>query len=242
LTRWFVGRKFEGELSGGRVGVGAERGTIVDDPVCTGGEEGLVVGRGANREDAGAGNFAGTRAGRGVFDDDAELRVEMDSGCAFLVRLGIGFAALNVTGGDEMVDVLPEAGGAEAHFGEATRGGSDHSELTWGQRGEQFFGAGEGDDASEIFDFRALHPGILSEVDGGIGVREKSLDGDQAGAAVSEVYGVIGIHVVPQSPARPDAGDGRSGVDEDAVHINEQTFAGNCGHRALRSLTNFRHS
>ena len=97
-----------------RGAVGAKRGAIVDDPVGAGGEEGLIVCRGANREDAGAGSFAGTRAGRGIFHDDAKLRVEMDGRGAFLVRLGIGLAALNVTGGDEMVDVPQEARGAEA--------------------------------------------------------------------------------------------------------------------------------
>ena len=235
LARWFVGGKFEGELGGARAGVGAKRGTIVDDPVGAGGEEGLVVCGGANRENAGAGSFAGTRAGRCVFDNDTELRVEMDGCSAFLVGLGIGLAALNVTGGDEMVDELPEASGAEAHFGEGTRGGSDHGELTRGQRGEQFPRAGEADDAGEIFDFRALHPGIISEMNGRVGVREKSLDGDETGAAVSELDDVIGIHIVFLSPARPDPGDGGSRVDKHAVHINEQALADNLRHRSGRS-------
>ena len=61
----------EGKFAGRGRGGEADRGAIVDDPVGATGKEFGVVGGGADGKDATAGGFAGTDAGRGVFDDDA---------------------------------------------------------------------------------------------------------------------------------------------------------------------------
>ena len=54
----------------------------------------------------------------------------MEGGGPFRVRLGVGFAMLNVTGGDEMMDVVPQIGGTQTDFGEGARGGSNDGQLT----------------------------------------------------------------------------------------------------------------
>ena len=60
---------------------------------------------------------------------------------------------------------------------------------------------------------------------------EKFLNGGEAGPAVGEMDGMIGVEVVLERPAGPDAGDGGSGVDKDAVHVEEEALADNLGHR-----------
>ena len=194
---------------------------VVDDPVCAGGEERLIGGGGANGEDAGACGFARARARGRVFDDNAILRGKMNRGSTFQIRLRVWLAALDVAGGDEMRDVLPEAGGTQTYFGERARSGGDDGELRRGNCSEQIFGAGKGDDVGDIFDFGALHPAVFFQVDFGAGVREKFLDRGEAGAAMRELNDVVGIHVVLECPASPDAGDGGSGINEDAVHVDE---------------------
>jgi hypothetical protein len=59
-------------------------------------------------------------------------------------------------------------------------------------------------------------------MDGRIGLGKKFTDGSKAGAAVGEMDNVVRIKIVLASPARPDASNGGSGVDEDAVHVDEQ--------------------
>ena len=125
----FVGWEGEDEVAGFRGGIEMQRRAIVDDPIGAGGEEIVVGGRSTKSEDASASGFSGTRAGGSIFDDDAELRVQVESGCAFQVRLGVRLTASNVAGGDEVLDVLPKAGSTEADFGEGAGGGSDNREL-----------------------------------------------------------------------------------------------------------------
>ena len=154
----------------------------------------------------------------------------MEGGGSFQVRLGIGLTAGDVAGSDEVPDVRPQPGGAQANFGESAGGGSDHSELRGRDGGEQFLGSREGDDVVDIFDFSAFHPFVFGEMDGGIGVRQELLDGSEAGAAVSSGDGEVGIEVVLAGPAGPDASNGGSGVNEDAVHVEEEALAGDWGH------------
>jgi hypothetical protein len=206
-------------LGGGFEVGGAE---IVDDPIGASGEEIGVGGRGAKSEDAGARGLSGTRAGRSVFDNDAGLRMEMKGRSAFKVRLGIGLAADDVAGGNEMLDMRPELGGPETNFSEGAGGGSNDGELRRGDGGEKFGGAGEGDDVVDVFDFGAFHPFVFGKMDGGIGVGEKFLNGSETGAAMGSGNGEFGIEIVLAGPTHPDASDGGSGVDEDAVHVEEQ--------------------
>ena len=90
--------------------------------------------------------------------------------------------------------------------------------------------AGKSDDVGDFFDFAAFHPAIFFEMDGGIGLGKKFADRGEAGAAVGEVDDVIGIEIVLEGPATPYAGDGRGRVDEDAIHIDEEGFAGDWRH------------
>lgn len=221
---------FEEEFAGRRNGREAQRGAVVDDPVSTSDEKGLVAGRGANGEHAAAGGFAGACAGGRVFNHDTILRGETDCGGAPEIRLGIGFAPLNVRGRDEMGDVFPEVSNAQTNFGEGTSGGSDDSEPAGWNCSKQLFGAGEGDNVGDIFDFSALHPLIFGKVRGGLSLGQEFSKRSEARTAVSEFDDVFGIHVVFTGPARPHAGDGRGGVNEDAVHVDEQTSAQDLSH------------
>ena len=132
-----------------------------------------------------------------------------------------------------MLDVVPKCSSAEANFGKRAGGGSDHSELRRRDGGEEFLGAWQGDDIVDVFDFGALHPFVFGEMDGRIGVREEFLDGSEAGASVSGRDGVFGIKIVLAGPAHPDASDGGSGINEDAVHVEEEGFAGDEGHVSI---------
>ena len=137
----------------------------------------------------------------------------------FALRLGVGLAVLDIRSCDEMNYVLPKASGAETDFGKGARGGSNHSKLSRRNRSEQILGAWERDNISDLIDFASFHPAIFFQVHGGISMGKEFTDGCKAGAAMGEVDDVIGIQVVFEGPARPDASDGRSGVDEDTVHV-----------------------
>jgi hypothetical protein len=226
----FVGGEVEREVARIRRMGKANRGAIVDDPIGAGGEKSLVVGGSANGENAGASRFAGTRAGRRIFDDDAILRGEMEGGGAFGVGFGVWLAVVNVAGGDEMMDVFPQSGGAKTDFGEGTGGGGDDGELAGSRGGEQVFGAGKRDDVGDVFDFGTLHPGVFGKVDGGVGVREEFTDGGEAGAAVGELDSGVGVEIMFAGPADPDTGDGGSGVDKNAIHVDEEASAGDLDH------------
>jgi hypothetical protein len=39
------------------------------------------------------------------------------------------------------------------------------------------------------------------------------------------------IHIVARRPTSPNAGDGRRGIDEDAIHVNQQPTANDSGHK-----------
>jgi hypothetical protein len=208
-----------------------ERGAIVGDPISASGEEGRVFRCSANSKNAAASGFAGTGAGGRVFDDDAILRGKLDGGGSFEIGLRIGLAALDVGGGDEVGDVFPEVGDAQADFGEGACGGSDYGESAGRNCSEQFFGARECDDVGDILDFTAFHPLIFGKMDRGVGVGQKFPEGVKAHASVGEVDDVFGIHIVLESPAGPDASDGGGGVNQDAIHVDKQAFTTDLGHR-----------
>jgi hypothetical protein len=231
LANHFGCREFEKELAGVRIGGGTHGRAVVDDPIGAGGKESGVGSGGADGEDAGTGGFSGTSAGGRVFDDDAGLRMEIQRSGAFQIGLGIGLAMLDVAGGDHVAHMIPKPRSAKTNFRERARGGSNHNELRWRYGGEKFLCTREGHDALDIFDFRAFHPIVFGEVGSVIGVRKEFLYGGEAGAAVGEVDGVIGVQIVLDGPAGPDASDGGSGVDEDAVHVEEEALAGDLGHR-----------
>ena len=125
---------------------------------------------------------------------------------------------------------LPEAGGAEPNFGERARGRGDDGALRGRGTSEKCTGAGKGDDVGEVFDFTAFHPAIFFEVCFGRSMGQEFLNGGQGSAAVGESDNAGGIHVVSSGPAGPYAGDGGGGIDEDAVHVNEQGGTDNLGH------------
>jgi len=220
----------EGKFAGRGRGGEADLGTVVDKPVGALCEEFGVVSGGADGQDAAASGFAGAHAGRGVFDDDAVGRGKAESGGSGEVGLGIRLAKLDVAGGDEMACEFEETGGAEAHFSEGARGGSDDSELAGRDGGEEFTCAGEGDDVGDIVDFCLLEPGMFLEMNGIGDVREERLDGSETGAAVSGFDYEFGNHALLDGPVGPGAGHGGGGIDEDAVHIEEQARAEDTGH------------
>jgi hypothetical protein len=235
---WLVNRKVEEELSSGSGGGDADSGTVVDDPVGTGREQDVVFDGGADREHARTSRFAGFNAEGRILDDDAIVRVEMEGGGTLKIRLRIGFAALDVRGGDKVLNVRPKLGGAQTDFGESAGGGSDDGKLRGRNGGQQLLRAGKSDDVGDFLDFAALHPTILLEVDFCIGLRKQFANGSEASAAVSRTHHVVGIEMVLQGPAGPNACDGWGGIDEDPVHIEEESFAGDLCHGSILSEEN----
>jgi hypothetical protein len=67
-------------------------------------------------------------------------------------------------------------------------------------------------------------------MDGRLDVRQEFSNRGEAGAPMSEFDDVFGFHIVFLRPARPDAGDGRGRVNEDAVHVDQQALAQNLSH------------
>src|SRR5258708_6741491 len=167
----------------------------------------------------------------GVFDDHGIGWWELQGCGAFQIGLGMRLAVLNVAGGDEVMHEVPDTGGAEADFGQIARGGSDDNALRRRYGSEKFAGAGESDDVGNVFDFGAKHPEGFLEMDFGAFLGKKILDGGATGAAVGKGGDVDGIHVGARGPAGPDAGDGGRGIDEDAVHVNQQAAAEDVGHK-----------
>jgi hypothetical protein len=55
-------------------------------------------------------------------------------------------------------------------------------------------------------------------------------DGGEAGAAVGTGNDFFGVESVLDGPAAPDAGHGGSGVDEDSVHVEQQSGTMDFGH------------
>jgi hypothetical protein len=217
----------------------AKGGAIVDDPVRAGSEEGGITGGGANGEDASASGFARKGAGRRVFDDDAILRRETKGSGAFEVRLRVGLAVTDVGGGYEMLDVIPQSGGTETYFGEGPSGGSDDGELAGKHCSKKRLSAGQSDDIGDILDFGAFHPIIFGEMNSGIGMGKKFANGGEAGAAVGELHRRIGVEIMLEGPAGPDTGDGGSGVDENAIHVDEKASAVDLGHFLILAANPF---
>jgi len=213
----------EGKFVRRRRGSGADRSAIVDDPVGARGKKLGIVSGGADGEDAAAGGFAGTDAGRSVFNHHAVGGRKAKGGGSGEIRLGIRLATLDVAGGDEMPDEIEKACGAEADFGEAACGGSDDRELVGWDGGEEFARAGEGNDVSDVVDLCLFEPGMFPEMNGMGGVRKERLDRGETGAAVSGLDDEFGGHALLDGPVGPGAGHGGGGIDENAVHIKEQS-------------------
>jgi hypothetical protein len=126
---------------------------------------------------------------------------------------------------------VPDTGGAEADLGKIARGGGDDGATVGGDGCEEFAGAGEPDDVGDFFEFCLEHPTVFFEMDFRSFVGKKIFDGGKAGAAVGEGGDGDGVHIVVRRPAGPDAGDGGGGINEYAVHVNQQTTANDAGHR-----------
>jgi len=222
--------EFEGKIAeGGGVGE-ANRGAIVDDPVGATGKEFGVAGGGADGKDAAARAFSRADAGRGVFDDDAVTGGKGKSGGAFEVGLGIGLATLDVAGRDHVTNKMKDARGTKTDFSEFADGGGDDREAVRRDLGKQLGGAGQSDNVGDVVDFGLLHPEVFSEVSFGGSVGEEFLDADETGAAVGVLDNKVGVEAVLGGPCRPDAGYRGCGIDENAVHIEEQGRAEDTGH------------
>src|SRR6266851_5042405 len=201
----------------------AEGSEIVGDPVRAGLDEFRVGRGGAQREDAGAGGFAGAYAGGGVFNDDAVAGGKAQKFRGFDVRLGIRLAALDVRGGNHVFR-QPETSSANAHLRErASAGGGDHPTVG-GKRLQKLQRAGEGNYAFHVFDFAAFDLAIFRIV---IGVGKQLANGGDARPAVRLAHDFVGHEAVLRGPFCPYARDGRSGVHEHAVEVKEHATAPN---------------
>jgi hypothetical protein len=50
---------------------------------------------------------------------------------------------------------------------------------------------------------------------------------------MSELHSVDRVEMVLDGPTRPDASDGWCGIDEDAIHVDEQASAEDFDHRTI---------
>jgi hypothetical protein len=132
---------------------------------------------------------------------------------------------LDVCGSDEIADERKQSRDCQSDLRELVGSGSDDGELLRRSGGEDFPCARQGGDVGNIFQFGALHPLVFGLVSFSGSVREEFLDAGQAGAAVRVGENLRGIEIVARGPAGPDAFDGGSGVDEDAVHVEKQGLA-----------------
>jgi hypothetical protein len=93
-------------------------------------------------------------------------------------------------------------------------------------------GARQSDNVSDVVYFGLLHPQVFSEVGFAEGVGQEFLDADEAGAAVGVLDNIGGVESVLGGPGLPDTGHGGSGIDENAVHIEQQGRAEDRDHWA----------
>jgi hypothetical protein len=194
---------------------------IGDDPIRAGSEKLVIGGGGAKRNDTGAGGLASANARGSVFNDNALFGRESETRGTFQIRLRIGLAVLNIVGGDE----LPGNGqsrGADTHVGEGPGARGDDSPAPPGERLEKLHRSGQGNNTFDVENLLALNFGVFRLM---VGIGEKFADGGDTGAAVSAAHGVFGVEAMGDSPLVPDAGDGGSGINENAVEVEEQTTA-----------------
>ena len=88
--------------------------------------------------------------------------------------------------------------------------------------------SGERDNIRDVFDFAAFDFAIFGVM---IAKGEQFTDGGEARAAVGLAHDVVGHKTVFESPGSPDTGYGGRGIDEDAVHVEEDCAALDRSHR-----------
>ena len=120
-----------------------------------------------------------------------------------------------------------EACGSQANFGQAARTGSDNGPRACGELLQEFGSARKRHHAIGIFDFATLDFAVFCYV---IGVREEVANRAQARTAVGAADDFDGVETMFVGPTAPDTGDSGSGVDEDAVEVEEDGLAGDFGH------------
>jgi hypothetical protein len=198
-------------LFGGRIQ--PERRQIVDDPGGARGKEVRVGGGGAQGQDSDAGGLARADAGGSVFDDDAVIGGKAQKLRGFEIGLGVGLAAEDVIGADQVLWEW-EAGSADADFSQTAgaRGGDGPAILR--KNLKELERAGEGNYAVGVFDFAALDFAIFGFM---IGVGQEVADGGDTGAAMSLANDLVGDEAVLVGPDGPDASNGGSGVNQDAI-------------------------
>ena len=125
---------------------------VSDDPVGAGGEEGGIIGSGAQSNYAGAGGFGGLDAGGSVFDDDTVGRGELERLGAAKIGLRVGLAAADVASGNE-ISGNGNSGSADSDDSKRMSRRGDHGEAIGRQGAKKFRDAGQGDDVNDIVDF-----------------------------------------------------------------------------------------
>jgi hypothetical protein len=187
----------------------------VGDP---GGAEEFANGeRGADGENIHSGGAGGLDAGGGVFDDGAVARTEVELRGGFEVAVGIGLAGADVFIADEAVGD-GQACEAEAGFGEGARGRCDDGPFVRLQRGDKFYGAGQRYDAVAVGDGGAVERGGFGF---GVEVRCDLANGVAGEAAVGDGEDGGESDAVAFAPGAPHEFNTGGGVDEGAVHVEE---------------------
>lgn len=122
-----------------------------------------------------------------------------------------------------------QSGRPDADLGKGASTRRNDGPAVVGKAGQQGERAGQRDDAFEIFDFAALDLAVLGFM---IGVRQVFTHRRETGAAMGAGNYFFGIESVLNGPSAPDTRHRGSGVDEDSVHVEEESGAVDLGHRS----------
>ena len=121
-----------------------------------------------------------------------------------------------------------QACSAKADLGQGTGAGSHDGPSIFGQAGQQVDRPGERKHAFEVFHFPAFDFAILGFV---VCAGQIFAHRGEAGTAVSSRDNFLGIEAVFHRPLMPHAGNGGGRVDQDSVHVKEESAAADLRHR-----------
>ena len=204
-----------------------KRAEIAGDPIRSCAQKLRIGGSGTQRQYARTGCFTRANTGGGIFNDNAIRGRYSEKLRAFPVGIREWFAALDIVGGDERRGDR-QSRRSQAHFGQAASCGSDDGPSLRGYGLQEVQGARKSCYIGDVFDFEALDFTIFSVV---IAARQQFADGGEAGAAMGLTNYILGHQAMTEGPNGPYARDGGGGIDEDAVHVEENRAALNHGGR-----------
>lgn len=173
-----------------------------------------------------AGCFPRSHARGYVLHYDASRRRKTQLRCPFDVGIRMGLAVRDVVRRDESL-WQRQPSRADANFCQGTGARSHNRPAIRGQAREQIQRTRQRDHPLQILDLTPLHFAVFRIV---IRAWKVFLDGGQAGTAMSPCHDFLRVESALDRPAPPYARHRRSGVDENSVHVEEQSVTLNLNH------------